>query len=364
MRIVYVLTSLGVGGAERQALALAAKMAERGHTVAVLVMQPHGDEECVTSLGTVYLGMRRNPASFLAALLRGRRFFRKFRPEVAHSHCFHANVFTRLQKILEPRVAVVSSIHNVWEGGWPRMLAYRLTDRLAGRTSLVGNAIRARFVGLKAVSARRSVAIGNGIDPKEFAPCRARREETREAMQASHAFVWLTAGRLAPAKDYPNLLRAFRRVMDACPVARLWIAGGGDGAALQAMAAGMGLGDSIHWLGLQRAMPALLDAADGFVLGSAWEGMPLAVAEAMAMEKTVVATDVGSVRELLGEAGRLAATRSDEALASAMLEAMRQTPEQRQALGRAARERILRTFSMDTKCAEWEALYEDLIAVR
>ncbi len=364
MRIAYVLTSLGVGGAERQALALAAKMAERGHTVAILVLQPQADEECVTALRVVYLGMRKSPASFWAALRRGRRFFREFRPDVAHSHSFHANVFTRVLKILDPRVAVVSSIHNMWEGGWPRMLAYRLTDRLACRTALVGNAVLARFVCLKAVSARRSVTMGNGVDPKEFAPCGERRKATREAMQAGDAFVWLTAGRLAPAKDYPNLLRAFRRVLDAFPEARLWIAGGGDGAALHALSVELGLAGSIRWLGLRRAMPALLDGADGFVLGSAWEGMPLAVAEAMAMEKTVVATDVGSVRELLGESGWLAPARSAEALASAMLEAMRQHPEQRQALGRAARERVLRTFSIDAKCDEWEALYGEIAAGR
>ena len=58
---------------------------------------------------------------------------------------------------------------------------------------------------------------------------------------------------------------------------------------------------SVRWLGLRRDMPALLDAADAFVSGSAWEGMPLAVGEAMAMAKPVVATDVGGVRELVGE---------------------------------------------------------------
>ena len=65
-------------------------------------------------------------------------------------------------------------------------------------------------------------------------------------------------------------------------------------------------------------MPALLDGADAFVSGSAWEGMPLAVGEAMAMEKPVVATDVGGVRELVGDAGVIVPAKDSEALASAM----------------------------------------------
>ena len=109
-------------------------------------------------------------------------------------------------------------------------------------------------------------------------------------------------------------------------------------------------------------MPALLDAADGFVLASAWEGMPLAVGEAMAMEKPVVATDVGGVRELVGEAGVIVPAKSPERLAEAMLEMMRRTDEERRKLGSAARERIAAHFSIDAKIDEWEALYGKLLA--
>jgi glycosyltransferase involved in cell wall biosynthesis len=108
-------------------------------------------------------------------------------------------------------------------------------------------------------------------------------------------------------------------------------------------------------------MPALLDAADGFVLASAWEGMPLAVGEAMAMEKPVVATDVGGVRELVGEAGVMVPAKNPEALAEAMLDLMRSTPEARGALGRLARERIAARFSIDAKADEWEALYRAVL---
>src|ERR1019366_2166487 len=117
--------------------------------------------------------------------------------------------------------------------------------------------------------------------------------------------------------------------------------------AIQAQAAE--LGTSVRWLGLRRDMPALLDAADGFVLASAWEGMPLVVGEAMAMEKPVVATDVGGVRELVGEAGVIVPAKNPQALAESMLDLMQSTPEARGVLGRAARERIAASFSIDAK---------------
>src|SRR5208337_3817686 len=114
------------------------------------------------------------------------------------------------------------------------------------------------------------------------------------------------------------------------------------------------------WLGLRRDLPALLDAADGFVLASAWEGMPLVVGEAMAMEKPVVATDVGGVRELMGEAGMLVPPKNPDALAAAMLVLMRSSFEARQNLGRKARVRIEDYFNIETRAQQWELLYRTL----
>ncbi len=69
MRIVYVLTSLGMGGAEKQALAVAERMEKRGHAVALLVLRPRVPEEWPTAVETTYLGMRKTPLSVLAGLV-------------------------------------------------------------------------------------------------------------------------------------------------------------------------------------------------------------------------------------------------------------------------------------------------------
>jgi glycosyltransferase involved in cell wall biosynthesis len=424
MRIAYVLTSLGMGGAERQGLALAERMAARGHAVSLVVLRSRQPEEWPTSLHLIRLDMRKNPLSLLAGLAKARRFLRAFNPDLIHSHTYPANIAARLLKIFFPSAAVLSTIHNVYEGPWPRILAYRLTDPLCRHTTAVSQAAADRSVRLKALPARKSSVLTNGIDTAEFAPSPERRARLRAQRCAQEEFVWLAAGRIVPAKDFPNLLRAFALVRATVPEAQLWIAGEGAGdaadigeilgenqetfpsgakarlssaafsarlkscpntsrspecvfpqpvkpipftessysSAYQVLAIELGLGASVRWLGLRRDMPALLDAADGFVLASAWEGMPLALGEAMAMEKPVVATDVGGVRELVGEAGVIVPAKSPDALAQAMLALMRSTPEARRSLGRAARERILKNFSMDAKADEWEALYRTLLA--
>jgi glycosyltransferase involved in cell wall biosynthesis len=360
MRIAYILTSLGIGGAERQALLLAERMAERGHAVTVVTLRPRQAEEWATSLDPHYLGLRKTPVSLVGGLAQARRILRSFEPDLVHSHCFHSNIFARLLRLAGPAAPLISTIHNVYEGAWPRMLAYRLTDPLCRRTTAVSEAAALRSMRLKAVPRRKCSVLTNGIDTAEFAPCCDRRARMRSQMGVEGEFIWLAAGRIAPSKDYPNLLRAFSLVRAARPAACLWVAGEGSGAdlaPLRALAAELSIGDRVRWLGLRREMPALLDAADGFVLASAWEGMPLAVGEAMAMEKPVVATDVGGVRELVGEDGRIVLSKSAEALAEAMLGMMEAAPEVRFALGSAARQCIETRFSMDAKADEWEALY-------
>jgi glycosyltransferase involved in cell wall biosynthesis len=364
MRIVYVLTSLGMGGAERQVLALARRMQDRGHAVALLVLRPRLTEEWPTDLHVLHLEMRKTPLSALTGMLRARRFLRDFRPQIVHSHGFHGNLFARLLRLAGAAPAPISTIHNVYEGGWARMLAYRVTDCLSLRTTAVSQAAAERFVRLKAVPGRKCSVVSNGIDTQEFLPGADRRIKMRTQMELDGEFVWLAAGRIVPAKDYPNLLRAFAQVCATESATELWIAGEAtepDAAHLKALTAELDLVSSVRWLGLRRDMPALLDAADAFVLGSAWEGMPLAVGEAMAMEKPIVATDVGGVRELVGEAGVLVPARNAPALAAAMLAIMQTAREDRLALGRAARQRIVREFSMEAKAGEWESIYRNAV---
>ncbi|HEV2487760.1 MAG TPA: glycosyltransferase [Terracidiphilus sp.] len=372
MRIVYVLTSLGVGGAERQALAVANRMAFRGHEVAVLVLSPRIAEEWPTTLPTVHLNMRKTPASALAGLAQAGRFLRKFHPDLLHSHSFHANIAARLLNFLVLSTKVLSTVHNVYEGGRLRMLSYRLTDIFSRKTTAVSQAAADRFIRLKAVPRQKCLVIPNGIDIAEFTPNADRRAARRAAMGTDASFIWLAAGRLVPAKDYPNLLRAFKQVRAVFPNAQLWIAGGVAGAKLKRTGNGIshyvsgfvfeqGSMEQVRVLGLRRDMSALFDAADAFVLSSVWEGMPLAVGEAMAMEKPVVATDVGGTRELIGDAGIIVPPKDTDSLAKAMLDLMQQPAEIRLALGQAARARIKGQFSMVARADEWEALYRVIV---
>lgn len=367
MRIAYMLTSLGIGGAERQVVALGKRMAERGHVVLLIVLRERQTEQWPTTLNVVHLNVRKSPGSVAAGLMRARRVLRDFHPDLLHSHTYPANMAARMARLIGAAPVVVSTIHNVCEGGWARMLAYRLTDSLTSRTTAVSEAAARRYVELNAVPHHKFMVMRNGIDVTEFAPDAERRTRMRMELGAGGDFIWLAAGRNVPAKDFPNLMHAFAKIWPAFPRTRLWITGErGAGATgrkrYEGLATPRGTLDRVRFLGLRRDMPAVLDAADGFVLSSAWEGMPLVVGEAMAMEKPVVATDVGGVRELLGTTGALVPAHDAESLAKAMLDVMNQAPEARKEIGCRGRERIQASFNMKDRADDWETFYGSLFA--
>jgi len=105
------------------------------------------------------------------------------------------------------------------------MLAYRLTDGLSRRTAFVSQAAADRYTRLKAVPARKASVLTNGIDLAEFAPSDERRAQLRARMGVGEEFVWLAAGRIVPAKDFPTCCTPLRGCEGRFQRRKLWIAG-------------------------------------------------------------------------------------------------------------------------------------------
>ncbi len=111
-------------------------------------------------------------------------------------------------------------------------------------------------------------------------------------------------------------------------------------------------------------MPRLLNAADAYVMSSAWEGMPMVLLEAAAVGLPIVATDVGGNREVVqhGQSGLLVPPKDSARLAAAMSQLMRMPPSERVDMGRAGRAWVLEHYDLRGVIGRWEALYERLLA--
>lgn len=367
MKIAFVTTSLGMGGAENQVVMLADRFAALGYTVMIISLT--GETVLLPQHASVTveaLSMRRNPISFAVAYRHARQLLRQFQPDVVHSHMVHANIFARLLRVTVPMPRLICTAHNTNEGGAARMLAYRLTDRLADITTNVSEEAVKCFIERNAVQPHRIVAVHNGIDCDRFSfDAKARRQLRVEMGVQEGTQVLLAVGRFSEQKDYANLLSAFASVFRRRPDCVLWIAGSGEQKSqCEQRANELGIVDKVRFLGLRRDIPSLMSAADIFVLSSAWEGLPLVIGEAMACERIVVSTDAGGIGEWLGNTGYVVPTRDSNALSAALLQALDLQEDARLAQGRAARERVLQHYSLAATVSRWLAIYQGRYGVR
>ena len=359
MRIAFVITGLNMGGAEKMVTALADAMVAKGHQV--LIVYLIGQAMVLpTSPDVRVVGLRVSSGrQVVKAFLELRALLRDFRPDVVHSHMVHANILSRLVRLVAPVPRLICTAHNTDEGGRLRMLAYRLTDRLADISTNVSDEAVLAFINSKAVARGRMQTVHNGIPTSIFRFDAHGRERIRSELAATpDTQVILAVGRLSEQKDYANLLHAIVQVEQAESGFVLWIAGDGPlRQELHALADTLGISPRVRFLGVRHDIPKLMSAADVFVLSSAWEGFGLVAAEAMACERVVVATDCGGVREVVGDTGYLVPARNSQALAAALTKAMGLPSAEKSRLGRIARQRVEAHYSLDQAVEKWSNLY-------
>ncbi|MCX6630263.1 MAG: glycosyltransferase, partial [Candidatus Solibacter sp.] len=362
--VVLLTTNLARGGAETQVALLALSLRRRGWPVSVVSLLDPSAFQAELRAGGVplhSLGMHPGRPDPLAAA-RLAVILRELRPRVLHSHMFHANLLARLMSLAFPAPLTISTLHSMAESGrhstgtrW-RDRMYRATDGLADATVAVCHAVAERHAASGAVRRGKLRVIPNGVDTGQFRPDAAHRDRLRGELGVGSEFVWLAAGRLMWKKDYPTMLRAAARL----GAGTLVIAGAGPlEAELAALAREVRV--RAHFLGTREDLPALMNAADGLVLSSVVEGLPMVLLEAAATGLPCVSTEVGGVRDAVvdGQTGFLAPGGNPEALAAAMARLMELPGGAREAMGQAAREMALARFDMGSVTSQWEALYRE-----
>ena len=365
MRILHVITTLDVGGAEMHLLSQVRGQAARGAEVRVVYLKGEG----------------RLTEDFLAA---GARHVEHVKPtrafglwkhlrwaEIVHSHLLKADMLTAPLALLAGRRAhLLSGKHNdeqVLTRWWVGAI-HGVVGRLPTRTVVLSDHV-GRFVERYGrIPRSKQVRIYYGLDPAPFEAAVAAGLDQRNALRAelgigSDDIVFTCVARFAPQKAHDVLLRAFDRARrESSRTVRLLLVGDdpfGDGRQrAEALAKELGLGSSVVFAGIRRDVPALLAASDCFVMASLWEGLGLVFLEAMATGLPCLATDVSAVPEVVldGETGRLVPPSDPEAMAEAMVE-LSEDEALRSGLGAAGRGRVADRFGLDRMVEETLQLY-------
>lgn len=325
MKILYVITSLGQGGAERVVCDLADQMHQRGHNVKIAYLT--GDILTKPRYSEIEL-IKINLNSLLLfpfVYIKLSQVIKMFRPDVVHSHMVHANIFTRLIRVVTPIKKLICTAHNSDEGGQLRMFMYRVTHNLADLTTNVSNEAVQAFIEKKAVPDSDIITTYNGIDlSRFFYHSEAKNKILNEFNINTNSYLILAVGRFSRQKNYPNLLNAIKILKEKANLPfKLLIAGDGElREYIEKLIDGLNLKDDIILLGRRSDIPKLMSSCDVFVLSSDHEGLPTVLIEAMACQAQVVATDVSGVREIIDIYGEVVPPKNSESLSDAIISAI------------------------------------------
>jgi glycosyltransferase involved in cell wall biosynthesis len=384
LSIVHVIARLNVGGAALHVLQLAHEQVRRGHEVVVVAgtlaageesMEYVADELGVQLVRLPVLQRELSPQADPGAILALRAIIRTRHPDVLHTHTAKAGATGRLAALASggarPR-AVVHTYHGHVLSGyfsrrWERL--FRLIERAlayaSGTLIAVSDEVRDDLVGFGIAPAPRFAVVPYGFDLPAWSEVddENRRSIRTELAIGDDAFVVGWAGRLTPIKRPLDLVRTLHALSSHSAAAQLVLVGDGeDRAAVESLAADLGVADRCHFVGFQRAIRPWYASFDALLLTSANEGTPVVAIEALAAERPVVATRAGGTGTVVrhGESGYLEAIGDTGALAE-RLASLAGDPALRARLGAVGAEDVRARFAVGRMADEVEEIYRRLL---
>lgn len=359
MRILHIIDTMNGGGAERLLANILKPLTQLGVKNDLATLWPGNVYESDVNpfverceLGVAMHG-RGRALTTLMRMARG--------ADVVSTHLNWADIYGRTAALLVRRPSF-STLHNTWYAPenvarQPRSQKHKIavvrqleaiTARSARGLFAVSEAVRDTYATALHLSKDRIIVSPNFVDLEQFNPEQmGNRVQVRKDLGMKESdFVILTVARLAPQKDHASAIRAVAMLADDMPM-RLFVAGvGPDEEKLKTLA--HGLNAPVTFLGLRSDIPRLLFASDLFLFPTFFEGMSVALLEAMGMGMPCLCSDIAENREVAEDCAVYVPPGRPAELANALRGLIGDSP-RRAELGRKGRERILRLY--DSKAA-------------
>ncbi len=375
-RILFVTSSLQIGGTERHLAAITPALVKLGWSISVYSLTGSGalrDEMQDKGVEVFVPPLRFGMFNHLPQLLLGGahlfNVIRRHRPTIIH-------FFLPAAYLVGAPLAIFSGVPvrimsrrslNVYQQSYP--LAMKFERRLHRKmTAILGNSrsVVRELNQLEDVPTNRLGLIYNGVDTARFTNAGSRKV-TRAALQlGDETLALVMVGNLIPYKGHGDLVSALGLTAPSLPDDwRLLLVGRdfGVAAGLREQASKLGIEDKIVFLGVRNDVPEILKACDIGVLCSHQEGFSNAILEGMAAGLPMIVTDAGGNAEAVadGETGIVVPPRAPALLAAA-IERLAQDAPLRASLGNAARDRVADYFSLERSIKAYDALYRALLA--
>lgn len=373
LRICFVITALGVGGAEHALLKLLSRMDRQRFEPSLIVLGRQDDLlERFKAIGIqpVMLGLR--PGSWpFGEIKRFLDAVRQTQPDILQGWMYHGNLAASFAASrMNPKPKVCWSVRDTPDAAHAHSFFTRTVIRVSG--FYVRNVAQIFNVSARSAEycskvfgwpAQRTSLLPNGVDTELFKPDAHVRAALRQTLGVSeHAFLVGMVARWSPVKNHALFLKAFAVLRQSVPHAQCVLVGKGLDAAnleLAELIQNGSLQGACHLLGPRADVQALYPAFDALALSSRSEGFPNVLVEAMSCAVPVVSTDVGDAIQIVGQGGHVV-DQDEQALAKAL--AQLALPQDRETMGQCAREHVLAHYGLDAVVAGLQDRYLALTA--
>ncbi|MYL26833.1 MULTISPECIES: glycosyltransferase [Halomonadaceae] len=373
MKILHLIDSGGLYGAEKMLLTLVTEQIKQGLDPMILSAgEPGIEEKPIESearrLNVPVIPWRMKPGLNLKEMALIVRWAKDEQYDLMHSHGYKFNILAGIWPRQWRGMPLIATLHGyVHARRFTKMWIYELLDRLIlarfSAVILVSESMRDELSGL-AFPKTKVIVIPNGMDFQEVDK-RATSELDRglSAFLKQHRPIILGVGRLAQEKGFDSLVEAFALVKNARPDAGLIIVGEGRlKAQLEALSAAKGLTDSVLIPGFCDNTPALMKGADVLAMPSKTEGLPITILEAMAMELAIVTSPVGAIPALLGEeeGGWLLKSRDPSEIARTLLHSLDNPEERNRKVAWSCRQ-VREVYAAEQTAFEYSNIYKSVL---
>ena len=367
IRVFHLIKGLGRGGAEKLLSEGLAYADRQRFSYIYGYFLPWKDalvDELKAQGADVYLFRSRNSVEILLRSPRVAQVLRKCRADLVHCHLPLAGVVGRLAGRFS-RIPVVYTEHNLLERyhrftRWANLATWRMQRKVVAVSNEVAASILEGTDHFTPVQ-----VIQNGVNVQKFSPDKSAGVPGREAWRIPpDAMVVGTIAVFTPKKRLEDWLHAAFEIHQAYKGVRFLIVGDGPlRPELEALNERLGLDQVVHFAGLQEDVRPYLAAMDIYMMSSQFEGLPIALLEAMAMELPVVGTSVGGIPEVVveGKTGLLVPPGEPSQLKAAVLKLIND-PQLRKDMGHLGRKLVSEKFGMERMIRELEEVYLEVLA--
>lgn len=366
MKVLHLISSEGFYGAENVVAALAHDLQQSGHAACIGVFEnahvaPNSVADQFASRGLQIIRIPCRRRFDLAAVRRIREIIATEEIDLIHSHGYKSDIYAWLAA-RRLQLPIMATSH-LWTQQTLAIRFYEFLDGLVLRRFQAVAAVSQRIAGAlrqAGIAEQKISVIDNGID---LSPFDSAAPVLKSELQAGDRRLIGTVGRLTGQKGMEYFLAAAQKLLREFPDLMFAIVGDGpDRQKLERMARELQIEKSVHFTGARSDMASVYASLDVFVLASIAEGMPMALLEAMASGRPVVATAVGAVPQIVafGTTGMLVRPKDPAELANAIASLLRHA-DLSERVARNGQTAVRKQFSSQVMTEKYCRLYAHLL---